>query len=61
MFLGISVLSLLLACKSQTEIDLLSEKSKESPLKGKTQTRIVLDAVATKPLPSGSMMQQLSR
>jgi hypothetical protein len=48
MLLGIFVLSLLLACKSQTEIDLLSEKSKESPLKGKTQTRIVLDAVGNK-------------
>jgi hypothetical protein len=48
MFLCISVLSLLLACKSQTEIDLLSEKSKENPLKGKVQAVIISDAVGNK-------------
>jgi hypothetical protein len=53
MFLCISVLSLLLACKSQTETDLLTDKSKENPsgnalLKGKTQAIIVFDAVGNK-------------
>lgn len=48
MYLYILVLSLLLACKSQTEIDLLTEKTKENPLKGKTQAMIVSDASGNK-------------
>ncbi|WP_435353248.1 hypothetical protein [Emticicia sp. SJ17W-69] len=48
MYLYISVLSMLLACKSQTEIDLLTQKTKENPLKGKTQAIIVSDAAGNK-------------